>query len=154
MLLICCHLTSSAQNDADRPDDAVTKLIKKGVNSLPEVQAMDNRYDSVSGRVQQTVIQVTPPPPSSNPETQQILYKVEVGYQGTGRFQPHLYLYLDTTNGQLFVEDLTHGDRPTLEEWRLRQESGRTPENSLQPVLEEAQAKPENQPEVLDKNDP
>lgn len=147
-------MPGQAQNETVLQDDAVTMLIKKGVNSLPEVQELNNRYDSVSRRVQQTVIRVIPPAASFNPGDHTPLYKVEVGYQGSARFQPHLYLFIDTTNGQLFVEDLVHGDRPTIEEWRLRQEGRRIPENSLQPVLEEAQARPENQPEILDKNDP
>jgi len=51
-------------------------------------------------------------------------YKVEVGYQGSNRFEPHYYFYVNPVTNAILIEDLKAGDRPTLAEWRRRQRIG------------------------------
>lgn len=82
--------------------------------ALPEVKAKDKVYDSITNRMQRILLHITPPDSFTN------LYKVEAGYQGNNRFQPHFYFYVDMTDKMIYVEDLEQGDRTTLDEWRRR----------------------------------
>jgi hypothetical protein len=94
-------------------EDSVKTLIE----SLPEVKEKDHVYDSLTNRVQNIIIKVTPPD-STLP-----YYHVEAGYQGNSRFQPHFYFYVDLVNNIIYIEDLDKGDRTTLEEWRARRKA-------------------------------
>jgi len=91
-------------------EDSVKKLIM----SLPEVKAKDKVYDSITNRMQRILLHIAPPDATTN------LYKVEAGYQGNNRFQPHFYFYVDLPGNMIYIEDLEQGDRTTLDEWRRR----------------------------------
>lgn len=84
------------------------------IRDLPEVKAKNRVYDSITKRVQEVKMRITPPIAGNN------LYKVEVGYQGTGRFEPHYYFFVDPDTKLVYIEDMQKGDRPTLSEWRKR----------------------------------
>jgi hypothetical protein len=88
--------------------------VKKIIMALPEVQAKDKVYDSITNRMQRILLHITPP------DTVTKLYKVEAGYQGNNRFQPHFYFYVDLPGNVIYIEDLEQGDRTTLDEWRRR----------------------------------
>jgi hypothetical protein len=90
------------------------EAVKKIIMALPEVKAKDHVYDSITNRMQHIVLHI------ASPDTATQLYKVEAGYQGNNRFQPHFYIYVDLPGNRIYVEDLDRGDRTTLEEWRRR----------------------------------
>jgi hypothetical protein len=94
-------------------EDSVRNLIE----ALPEVKEKDHVYDSLTSRVQNIIIKITPPD-SSLP-----YYHVEAGYQGNSRFQPHFYFYVDLPNNIIYIEDLDKGDRTTIEQWRERRKA-------------------------------
>jgi len=94
-------------------EDSVRSLIE----SLPEVREKDHVYDSLTNRVQNIIIKITPP------DSVVKMYHVEAGYQGNSRFQPHFYFYVDLSNNIIYIEDLDKGDRTTLEEWRARRKA-------------------------------
>lgn len=96
--------------------------VKSIILSLPEVKAKDHIYDSITNRIQHIVLHIT------SPDTADNLYKVEAGYQGNNRFQPHFYFYVNLPNHLIYVEDLEQGDRTTLDEWRRRRAASK-PEN-------------------------
>jgi len=112
-LLLITSATASGQenNQPLSPEEASVKNI---VMALPEVKAKDKVYDSVSNRVQRMLLHITPP------DSVEPLYKVEAGYQGNNRFQPHFYFYIDLPGNMVYIEDLQQGDRTTLDEWRRR----------------------------------
>jgi hypothetical protein len=112
LLIALSWAPAKAQNNAYNSSglDSVRSLIQ----SLPEIQEKDQVYDSITKRVQPIIIKITPPD-STVP-----LYYVEAGYQGNTRFQPHFYLYVDLNNHMIYIEDWDHGDRTTLDQWRLR----------------------------------
>lgn len=91
-------------------EDSVRNLIE----ALPEVKEKDHVYDSLTNRRQNIIIKITPPD-STVP-----MYHVEAGYQGTSRFQPHFYFYVDLPGNMIYIEDLERGDRTTIDEWRAR----------------------------------
>lgn len=91
-------------------EDSVKSLIE----ALPEVKEKDHVYDSLTNRVQNIIIKITPPDEALH------MYHVEAGYQGNNRFQPHFYFYVDLPNNMIYIEDLDKGDRTTLDEWRAR----------------------------------
>lgn len=95
--------------------DSVRNLIE----SLPEVKEKDHVYDSISNRVQNIIIKITPP------DTVVKTYHVEAGYQGDNRFQPHFYFTVDLVNNIIYIEDWERGDRTTLEEWRARRSAAK-----------------------------
>jgi hypothetical protein len=88
--------------------------VKKIIMALPEVRAKDKVFDSITSRVQRIILHITPPYAVTG------LYKVEAGYQGNNRFQPHFYFYVDLPGNIIYIEDLDKGDRTTLDEWRRR----------------------------------
>lgn len=88
--------------------------VKNIILHLPEVKAKDHVYDSITNRMQHIILHITPPDTATN------LYKIEAGYQGNNRFQPHFYFYVDLQNHLIYIEDLEQGDRTTLDEWRRR----------------------------------
>jgi len=90
--------------------------VKNIILALPEVKAKDHVYDSISNRMQRILLHI------SEPDSVTHLYKVEAGYQGNNRFQPHFYFYVDLPNKLIYIEDLEQGDRTTLDEWRRRHE--------------------------------
>ena len=91
-------------------EDSVRSMIE----ALPEVKEKDHVYDSLTNRMQQIIIKITPPDSSVN------YYYVEAGYQGNSRFQPHFYFYVDLPNNIIYIEDWDHGDRTTIDQWRQR----------------------------------
>jgi len=91
-------------------EDSVRSMIL----ALPEVKAKDHIYDSITNRMQHILLHI------SSPDTVTHLYRVEAGYQGNNRFQPHFYFYVDLANRLIYIEDLQNGDRTTLDEWRRR----------------------------------
>ncbi len=97
-------------------EDSVRNLIE----ALPEVKEKDHVYDSLTNRVQNIIIKITPPDSVVN------MYHVEAGYQGNTRFQPHFYFFVDLPNNMIYIEDLDKGDRTTIEEWRARRSSPKT----------------------------
>jgi hypothetical protein len=97
-------------------EDSVRNLIE----ALPEVKEKDHVYDSLTNRVQNIIIKITPPDSVVN------MYHVEAGYQGNSRFQPHFYFFVDLLNNMIYIEDLDRGDRTTIEEWRARRSSSKT----------------------------
>ncbi len=97
-------------------EDSVRNIIE----ALPEVKEKDHVYDSLTNRVQNIIIKITPP------DSVVQMYHVEAGYQGNNRFQPHFYFYVDLINNMIYIEDLDKGDRTTLEEWRARRRSPKT----------------------------
>jgi hypothetical protein len=97
-------------------EDSVRNLIEQ----LPEVKEKDHVYDSISNRVQNIIIKITPP--DSLVKT----YHVEAGYQGNNRFQPHFYFTVDLQNNIIYIEDSELGDRTTLDEWRARRSAAKT----------------------------
>lgn len=119
-----CFLTAFAplcsaqqpQRVAMSGEDSVRSLIE----ALPEVKEKDHVYDSLTNRVQNIIIKITPP------DATMPLYHVEAGYQGNNRFQPHFYFSVDLTNKMIYIEDLEKGDRTTLDEWRARKQSSNT----------------------------
>lgn len=94
-------------------EDSVRSIIA----SLPEVQAKDKVYDSLTNRMQNIIIKVTAP------DSTVTLYRVEAGYQGNTRFQPHFYFFVDLVNDMIYIEDFDKGDRTTLDEWRNRRKA-------------------------------
>ena len=94
-------------------EDSVRNLIE----ALPEVKEKDHVYDSLTNRVQNIIIKITPPD-STLP-----YYHVEAGYQGNTRFQPHFYFYVDLPNNIIYIEDLDKGDRTTIDQWRERRKA-------------------------------
>ena len=98
--------------------------VENMIKALPEVKALDNVYDTISNRHQRVKMTLTPPGDKLP------FYKVEVGYQGTNRFEPHYYFYVNPQTDVILVEDLKYGDRPTLAVWRTRQRPDYTPENT------------------------
>ncbi len=116
-LLMYTHLPAIAQNTTGQvmlqPEDSVHNMI----TSLPEVEALDGVYDSLTNRKQDLVLTITPP------DSLVPYYYIEAGYQGGTRFQPHYYFYVDLPSQTIFIEDMEHGDRPTLEEWRNRRKN-------------------------------
>ena len=97
-------------------EDSVRNLIE----ALPEVKEKDHVYDSLTNRVQNIIIKITPPDSVVN------MFHVEAGYQGGTRFQPHFYFYVDLVSNMIYIEDLDRGDRTTIEEWRARRSSPKT----------------------------
>jgi hypothetical protein len=97
-------------------EDSVRNLIE----ALPEVKEKDHVYDSLTNRVQNIIIKITPP------DSVVRMFHVEAGYQGNSRFQPHFYFYVDLVNNMIYIEDLDKGDRTTIEEWRARRSSSKT----------------------------
>ncbi len=98
------------QHVALTAEDSVRTMIA----ALPEVREKDNIYDSLTNRVQRIVIKVT------SPDSAIHFYQVQAGYEGGTRFNPHFYFYVDLVNEVIYIEDLDHGDRTTLAEWRAR----------------------------------
>ena len=96
-------------------EDSVRNMIE----ALPEVREKDHVYDSLTNRMQNIIIKITPPDTVLN------MYHVEAGYQGNSRFQPHFYFYVDLINNMIYIEDLEKGDRTTLEEWRARRSAAK-----------------------------
>lgn len=96
--------------------------VKSIILALPEVKAKDHVYDSITNRVQHIVLNISAPDTITN------LYKVEAGYQGNNRFQPHFYFYVDLPNKLIYIEDLEQGDRTTLDEWRRRRADSNPPQ--------------------------
>lgn len=97
--------------------------VKNIILALPEVKAKDKVYDSITNRMQRIILHI------SAPDTATHLYKIEAGYQGNNRFQPHFYFYVDLPNKLIYIEDLEQGDRTTLDEWRRRR-NGAKPESN------------------------
>ncbi len=91
-------------------EDSVRTMIE----ALPEVREKDNIYDSLTNRMQHIVIKIIPP------DTAVPFYQVQAGYEGGTRFNPHFYFFVDLRNEVIFIEDLDHGDRTTLDQWRAR----------------------------------
>jgi hypothetical protein len=96
--------------------------VKSIILALPEVKAKDHVYDSITNRMQHIVLYI------STPDTVTNLYRVEAGYQGNNRFQPHFYFYVDLPNKLIYIEDLERGDRTTLDEWRRRRTDSNIPQ--------------------------
>jgi len=96
-------------------EDSVRNLIEQ----LPEVKEKDHVYDSLTNRVQNIIIKITPPDSVVN------TYHVEAGYQGNSRFQPHFYFTVDLVNNIIYIEDTEKGDRTTLDEWRNRRSAAK-----------------------------
>jgi len=94
-------------------EDSVRSIIA----DLPEVKEKDKVYDSLTNRVQNIILRITPP------DSVVSTYRVEAGYQGGTRFQPHFYFFVDLANNMIYVEDFERGDRTTLDEWRNRRKS-------------------------------
>lgn len=103
-----------AQTIISEEQNASVDSVKKIIAALPEVKALDGKYDSISNRVQHPIIKISMPDSVNN------LYGVQVGYQGNNRYQPHFYFYLNPSDPLIYVEDLDQGDRTTLDEWRKR----------------------------------
>lgn len=97
-------------------EDSVRNLIEQ----LPEVKEKDHVYDSLTSRVQNIIIKITPP------DSMVTTYHVEAGYQGNSRFQPHFYFSVDLQNNIIYIEDTEHGDRTTLDEWRARRSAAKS----------------------------
>lgn len=117
MLLSAAGLRAqSRQQVALTAEDSVRNLVE----ALPEVREKDHVYDSLTNRMQNIIIKITPP------DTVVPMYHVEAGYQGNTRFQPHFYFYVDLPNNMIYIEDLEHGDRTTLEEWRARRNASKS----------------------------
>lgn len=116
LLLSSATLGANAQQKSQvilTGEDSVRNMIE----SLPEVREKDHVYDSLTHRVQNIILKITPP------DSVVHLYHVEAGYQGNTRFQPHFYFSVDLANNLIYIEDLQRGDRATLEEWRARQKA-------------------------------
>ena len=117
----------SAQNQTSQvmlqPEDSVHNMI----SSLPEVKALDDVYDSLSNRRQNLILHITPP------DSLVPYYHVEAGYQGGTRFHPHYYFYVDLPSQTIFIEDMDHGDRTTLDEWRARRKEKEAAEGAPAP---------------------
>lgn len=125
MSLITISFAQQKQQVALSGEDSVRSIIA----SLPEVKEKDKVYDSLTNRVQNIIIKITPPDTVVN------TYRVEAGYQGGTRFQPHFYFHVDLANDMIYIEDLERGDRTTLDEWRNRrkqQKNNSNPENEQQ----------------------
>ncbi len=106
----------SKQHVAITAEDSVRALIE----ALPEVKEKAHAYDSLTNRMQNIIIKITPPDSAIH------MYYVEAGYQGNNRFQPHFYFYVDLPNNMIYIEDFAKGDRTTIEEWRARRDSAKT----------------------------
>ena len=111
--LFATPLLSPAQQKQQVPVTAEDS-VKSIIAALPEVKAKDKVYDSLTNRVQNIIIKITPPDSAVSQ------YRVEAGYQGGTRFQPHFYFFVDLANDMIYIEDLDKGDRTTLDEWRNR----------------------------------
>lgn len=126
-LLMGAYLPLSAQNQTAQvmlqPEDSVHNMI----SSLPEVKALDDVYDSLSNRRQNLILHITPP------DSLVPYYHVEAGYQGGTRFHPHYYFYVDLPSQTIFIEDMEHGDRTTLDEWRARRKDKQATDDSPEP---------------------
>lgn len=117
-ILLAGTFSAVAQKKQQVPlnaEDSVRTLIEQ----LPEVREKNHVYDSISNRVQNIIIKITPP--DSVVKT----YHVEAGYQGNNRFQPHFYFSVDLQNNIIYIEDTEQGDRTTLDEWRARRSAAK-----------------------------
>ncbi|KAA5537077.1 hypothetical protein F0919_05220 [Taibaiella lutea] len=114
VLLILTTATPAFSQEDNQINFGSEDSVKKIIMALPEVRAKDKVYDSITSRVQRIQLHITPPDAVTN------LYKVEAGYQGNNRFQPHFYFYVDLPGKMIYIEDLEQGDRTTLDEWRRR----------------------------------
>ena len=120
--IITIGFAQQKQQVALNGEDSVRSIIA----NLPEVKEKDKVYDSLTNRVQNIIIKITPPDTAVN------TYRVEAGYQGGTRFQPHFYFHVDLANNMIYIEDFDRGDRTTLDEWRNRrkaQKNNSNPEN-------------------------
>jgi hypothetical protein len=118
LILLINSFSAIAQQNPQVPlsgEDSVRNLIE----SLPEVKEKAHVYDSLTNRVQNIIIKITPP------DTVVKTYHVEAGYQGNNRFQPHFYFTVDLVNNIIYIEDWERGDRTTLEEWRARRSAAK-----------------------------
>ena len=119
LLLLFVSLSTRGQQKqtvALTAEDSVRNLIE----ALPEVREKDHVYDSLTNRVQNIIIKITPP------DSVVKMFHVEAGYQGNTRFQPHFYFFVDLPNNMIYIEDLDKGDRTTLDEWRARRRASKT----------------------------
>ena len=112
-IFLTCSFSAVAQQETRVSLDGVDS-VRNLIESLPEVREKNHVYDSISNRVQNIIIKITPP------DTVVKTYHVEAGYQGNNRFQPHFYFTVDLENNIIYIEDLDRGDRTTLDEWRAR----------------------------------
>lgn len=122
IMLLCIALSYTAAAQNKRVSMSAEDSVKSMIEALPEVKEKDHVYDSLTNRKQQIIIKIAPP------DTAVPYYYVEAGYQGNTRFQPHFYFYVDLPNNMIYIEDWDHGDRTTLEQWRIRRQQPKTPE--------------------------
>lgn len=117
-ILLMSYFSAVAQQKTQIPLSG-TDSVRNLIESLPEVKEKDHVYDSISNRMQNIIIKITPP------DTVVKTYHVEAGYQGNNRFQPHFYFTVDLVNNIIYIEDWERGDRTTLEEWRARRNAAK-----------------------------
>jgi len=120
LLLTLCFLSLAARSQEHQHFSGPEAVVHDLISALPEVKADNHVYDSITHRVQQVKMILDPP------DTATGLYRVKVGYQGSGRFEPHYYFYVNPDSRQIYVEDMEYGDRPTLSEWRARRDGSRS----------------------------
>lgn len=139
LLIIALSPIFSIAQNIQTEKERITQIIR----DLPEVKAMDNAFDTITQRVQSVKMNIEDPQGASP------YYKVEVGYMGSNHFEIHYYFFIEPSDNTILVEDLKHGDRPLLEEWRRRRVEGFEPENEM--LIDQNSSKNENSDIPLNK---
>lgn len=116
-IVFCCSSVLSTAQQKQQVVLTAEDSVRSIIEALPEVQAKNDVYDSLTNRMQRIVLKITPP------DTVIPFYHVEAGYQGGSRFNPHFYFYVDLSNQMIYIEDMEQGDRTTLDEWRRRRQT-------------------------------
>src|SRR5688572_13323338 len=96
--LLAASFAAKAQPKSQVPLNGVDS-VRSLIEQLPEVREKNHVYDSLTNRVQNIIIKITPP------DSVVKFYHVEAGYQGNPRFQPHFYFSVDLENNIIYIED-------------------------------------------------
>jgi hypothetical protein len=91
--------------------EAILKLIQQ----LPEFKKSDKYIDSLTNHKKGLDALIFKPAKGEKN------YNVQVGYNGTERFETYYNFYVDSTSYAIKVSDVIEGDIVPLDEWRMRE---------------------------------
>lgn len=102
-LIVNAHISAKGE--------AILKLIQQ----LPEFKKSDKYIDSLTDHKKGLAALIFKPAKGEKD------YNVQVGYNGTERFETYYNFYVDSTSYAIKVGDAIEGDVVPLEEWRIRE---------------------------------